>query len=255
MLPAMLGRASLWTMVLLQFAASAYAVDCRRQESGGATHVVCRVDMRTEKLGLFHADARGKPYGSFAALRGALEKNGSRVTFAMNAGMFHPDQRPVGLLVVEGRELSPINRGNAWGNFYLQPNGVFLVDEQGPRVLPTMEYRHRKPMLATQSGPMLLHRGVIPDIAAFRASSTSRYIRNALCVPSAGEVAFVISEDPVTFREFARFFQDELGCDEALYLDGSVSSLLAPAIGREDSRKGLGPIFAVTVDPAPAATR
>jgi uncharacterized protein YigE (DUF2233 family) len=253
MLPAMLARASLWAMLLLQLAASAYAVDCRRQESADATLVVCRVDTRTGKLGLYHADAHGKPYGSLTALRTALEKNGGRVSFAMNAGMFHPDQRPVGLLVLEGRELAPINRGSSWGNFYLQPNGVFLVDEQGPQVLSTMEYRNRRPTLATQSGPLLVHRGVIPDIAAFR--STSRYIRNAVCVPAPGEVVFVISEDAVTFREFARFFQEHLGCKEALYLDGSVSSLLAPELGREDSRKGLGPIFAVTVEPVPAATR
>ena len=42
MLPAMLTRGSLWAIFLLHFAASAYAVDCRRQESGDQTHVVCR---------------------------------------------------------------------------------------------------------------------------------------------------------------------------------------------------------------------
>lgn len=254
MLPAMLVRGPLWAMILLQFAASAYAVDCRRRESGDATHVVCRVDTRTEKLGLYFADAHGKPYGSLTALRTALTQSGRRLTFAMNAGMFHPDQRPVGLLVLEGRELAPINRGNAWGNFYLQPNGVFLIDDQGPRVLPTVEYRNLEPTLATQSGPMLVHRGVIPDITAFRSNSTSRFIRNAVCVLKAGEAVFVISEDAVTFREFALFFRDVLGCNEALYLDGSVSSVFAPALGREDSRKGLGPVFAVTEEPR-AATR
>lgn len=254
MLPAMLARGALWAMILLHFAASAYAVDCRRQKSADATHVVCRVDTRTEKLGLYYLDERGHPFGSLTGLKASLAKTGRRVSFAMNAGMFHPDQRPVGLLVLDGRELSPINRGSAWGNFYLQPNGVFLVDDQGSAVSSTMDYRNRKPILATQSGPMLVHRGVIPDITAFRPAATSRFIRNAVCVPGPGEVVFAISEDPVTFREFALFFKDALGCKEALYLDGSVSSLLAPGLGREDSRKGLGPIFAVTEEPA-AATR
>ena len=55
----------------------------------------------------------------------------------------------------------------------------------------------------------------------------------------------VISEDEVTFNEFASFFQRELGCSEALYLDGSISSLYAPAIGRADARAPLGPMLAI----------
>jgi uncharacterized protein YigE (DUF2233 family) len=44
---------------------------------------------------------------------------------------------------------------------------------------------------------------------------------------------------------FAKFFIDELGCREALYLDGSISSLYAPQVGREDDGRDLGPMFGV----------
>src|SRR6187401_1605775 len=37
--------------------------------------------------------------------------------------------------------LSDDNRATGSGNFYLQPNGVFLIDNQGARVLATDEYR------------------------------------------------------------------------------------------------------------------
>ena len=40
----------------------------------------------------------------------------------------------------------------------------------------------------------------------------------------------MISEDAVTFREFALYFRDVLGCSEALYLDGAISSLFAPQL-------------------------
>jgi len=50
----------------------------------------------------------------------------------------------------------------------------------------------------------------------------------------------------VTFHEFAQFFRDTLGCRDALYLDGSVSSLYAPQLGRADRRAKLGPMFGVT---------
>jgi uncharacterized protein YigE (DUF2233 family) len=57
---------------------------------------------------------------------------------------------------------------------------------------------------------------------------------------------FVISDSPVTFYVFAKFFLDQVGCREALYLDGSISSLYAPSVGREDHGRDLGPMFGVT---------
>jgi len=38
-------------------------------------------------------------------------------------------------------------------------------------------------------------------------------------------ILFVISEQPINFSEYAAFFRDELQCQDALYLDGVVSSL------------------------------
>jgi uncharacterized protein YigE (DUF2233 family) len=43
----------------------------------------------------------------------------------------------------------------------------------------------------------------------------------------------------------ARFFRDELGCTDALYFDGTVSSLWSPELGRRDARGGLGPFVLV----------
>src|SRR5262249_25904921 len=98
-------------------------------------------------------------------------------------------------------------------------------------------------------GPLLVHEGEISSNAAFRASSRSRHIRNGVCAPTPAEAVFVISESAVTFREFAGLFRDELGCREALYLDGSISSLYSRSLNRSDERSRLGPIFAV-VTPA-----
>ena len=57
---------------------------------------------------------------------------------------------------------------------------------------------------------------------------------------------FVISENPVTFCEFGRFFRDALKLPDALFLDGNVSRLYAPQIGRQDLGRRMGPIVAVT---------
>ena len=45
---------------------------------------------------------------------------------------------------------------------------------------------------------------------------------------------FVISEEPVSFGRLARCFRDGLGCRNALYLDGAVSSLWDRPAGRRD---------------------
>jgi uncharacterized protein YigE (DUF2233 family) len=55
----------------------------------------------------------------------------------------------------------------------------------------------------------------------------------------------VISNAPVTFYEFAMYFRDQLHCQDALYLDGAVSSLFHPESGRNDSTVDLGPMIAV----------
>lgn len=221
-----------------------FAVDCHTSRTKPA-FTTCRVDLREQTLRLYYADAQGSRYESFERLQAALARQQKKLVFAMNAGMFHPDMKPVGLLVVDGREISPINRSTASGNFYLQPNGVFLIDADGARVLATHEYRNLAPAYATQSGPMLLHQGQIPGTTAFRATSGSRHIRNGVCVPGNDQAAFVISEDAVTFREFAVYFRDVLGCSDALYLDGTISSLFAPQLKRADARAKLGPMLAV----------
>ena len=46
------------------------------------------------------------------------DAQGERLQFAMNAGMFHPDFAPVGLLVINGREVSPLNLAEGEGNFF-----------------------------------------------------------------------------------------------------------------------------------------
>jgi len=111
--------------------------------------------------------------------------------------------------------------------------------------MATDDYRNVAPQLATQSGPMLVHRGQIPDIAAFKAAAHSRRVRNGVCAQTPDIVAFVISEGEVSFHEFARFFQGKLGCSEALYLDGAISSLYSPQLKRADDRAILGPMLGV----------
>ena len=86
-----------------------------------------------------------------------------------------------------------------------------------------------------------LHPRFLPD-------SESLNIRNGVGVDAArSRLWMVISDQAVNFHHFARFFRDHLGTPNALYLDGRVSRLHAPAIGRSDLGFPVGPILGVVV--------
>ena len=95
-------------------------------------------------------------------------------------------------------------------------------------------------MWATQSGPMLVIEGALHP--AIQDDGSSRLIRNGVGVRGARIAVFVISDDPVSFGKFARLFRDDLGCANALFLDGTVSSLWAPELNRKDAVAPLGPM-------------
>jgi uncharacterized protein YigE (DUF2233 family) len=158
--------------------------------------------------------------------------------------MYHRDFSPVGLFVADGQESSPLNQDDGRGNFFLKPNGVFLVSSSGPRVVETSKYPavSKDVRLATQSGPMLVTNGGIHP--AFDPKSSSRLIRNGVGV-SGNIVYFVISENPLTFHEFAVYFRDELHCEDALYLDGVVSGIYSADARRSDRRAALGPMLGI----------
>lgn len=216
-------------------------------------YTVVRIDTTQQQLALYLNDEAGKPFRSFALLDQWLLARGQRLAFAMNAGMYHADMSPVGLLVQDGVEHVPLNLDKGKGNFFLKPNGVFLVTGSGPQVVEASQYaaRSKGVRIATQSGPMLVIDGAIHP--AFDPDSVSRYIRNGVGVVGK-QAIFVISNHPVTLHAFATYFRDSLGCKDALYLDGSISSLYSPALGRHDVRAPLGPIIAVTGPASPAAT-
>lgn len=210
-------------------------------------YTVVKIDVRKERLELFLHDDSGAPFKRFDRLEAWLAARNRQLVFAMNAGMYHADFSPVGLLVQEGREEAPLNLAAGAGNFFLKPNGVFLVSDAGPRVVESSEYAalpKEGVRLATQSGPLLLRRGVVHP--AFIPDSDSRKIRNGVGV-SGHTAIFVISEQPVNFYEFALYFRDVLHCRDALYLDGTVSALHSLALRRSDFTRELGPILGVAV--------
>ena len=212
---------------------------CNQQLFEGSRFTVC--DPKGGRLTLFAAGRGEAPLRSFSEVAATIDAD--EVAFAMNAGMFDDDGRPIGLASSNGNEAKAVNLNDGPGNFHMKPNGVFIVDAGGrAAIYPSdgvPEFR-APPRLQTQSGPLLVYKGNLhPKI---EPDGQSRLIRNGVGVGEA-KALFVISEDPVSFGRFARFFRDKLKTPDALFFDGSVSSLWDPANGRQDSHAPLGPII------------
>ena len=225
----------------VQLAAAVKAVDAP------APFRVYQVDADAEHIGVFLNDRHGQRLGSFNRLRQHVADSGGRLEFATNGGIYQQGGAPLGLLVVEGRQLHRLNRRTkAHGNFYLQPNGVFLIGEHGPRIITTEDYPPADTKWvkqATQSGPLLVINGKRNGQLPVGAS----LVRNGVGVRGSS-VFFVVADAGVTFHEFADFFVRVLHCTDALYLDGNISGAWYAGTAGVGSVSGstFGPMIGVT---------
>lgn len=228
---------------------------CQPVSEAGTAYTVCTIDLRRYAIELFWKAPDGLPYGTFGRLAGAPA--GHDLAMAMNAGMYDIELAPVGLYVEGGRQLKAANTANGSGNFHLKPNGIFFVAGGRAGILETGRYLRTRPAAtsATQSGPMLVIDGRLHP--KFSEEGPSRKLRNGVGIRDPHTVVFAISESPVSFGAFARLFRDRLGARNALFLDGSVSSLYAPGLGRSDIGRPMGPIVGAVQKrpgaPVPAA--
>ena len=229
-------------------------VQVRHLSQAGTAFTVVTVDLERAQLRLHWKNPVGEPFLSFRALEEYLTAKGEKLLAVMNAGIYEKTHRPLGLHVENGKVLRTINtRTRGYGNFYLQPNGIFFLERGGfgkvrARILDTgtFERSNLSPLEATQSGPTLVLNGRINPV--FARNSSNRLIRNAIGVESGTRVHLVLSDDPVNFYDLARFFRDTLKSKNALYLDGNVSSLYVPGEGGTDAggfEGGFGGMIAI----------
>lgn len=200
-------------------------------------------------LQLFWQDENKQTLLSFDKLISTLP-NSQTLLFAMNAGMYNESYAPIGYTVIAAQEKRALNLKEGGGNFHLLPNGVMWWDKSG-KVQITESHKldeqiksaQANPWYATQSGPMLVIDGVIhPE---FNPNSSSLKFRNGAGVCSDGSLQFVNSDELVSFYQFAALFKDDLGCANALFLDGGIASALyAPSIDKDD-KKDMGVIIGV----------
>lgn len=228
----------------MALAASTIAANagCRQIESQNQRFTVCSYARDEVALKVFNLNSEGAPYRYLSPLAKDLQNQNQTLVFAMNAGMYDDKGLPIGLYVENGVQSKKLNRRNGSGNFHLKPNGVFYVKDGKPAVIETEAFAKSgiKPDFASQSGPMLVINGSIhPKLSP---NGTSRKLRNGVGIDDEGKAVFVISDNAVTFWEMASLFKNDLKASNALFFDGTVSSLYAPEINRYDGFLPLGPM-------------
>jgi uncharacterized protein YigE (DUF2233 family) len=220
-------------------------VFAKKGQYGDNRFVSYTVDVKKQDIKLYWRDGSNENFGSIQNLKLWLEKNKTKLVFAMNAGMYKPDGSPQGLFIENQKILSPLDTSGGNGNFYLKPNGVFYITTGNiPIICKTTEFnRNERIKYATQSGPMLVINGQLHS--AFKEGSTNLNIRNGVGILPDNRIVFAMSKKEINFYDFATYFKN-IGCKNALYLDGLISRTYLPEKDWTQIDGNLGGIIAVT---------
>lgn len=205
------------------------------------------VDTKKQDLKLYWKDDQQEIFKSIQNLKSWLDRKHKKLVFAMNAGMYKKDNSPQGLFIENRKLVTALDTTGGAGNFYLKPNGVFYIRVDNLPVIcsATKFINNGKLKYATQSGPMLVIDGQIHS--AFKEGSANLNIRNGVGILPDNRIVFVMSKKEVNFYDFAKYFKN-LGCKNALYLDGLVSRAYLPEKNWKQTDGNFGVIIGVTTD-------
>jgi uncharacterized protein YigE (DUF2233 family) len=217
------------------------------QGSPGAKIISYIADPKAQDIQFYWKDDSGQILRSIQRLKDFLLQKHKKLVFAMNGGMFAPDNSPQGLFIQQQRLLTPVDTSSGSGNFYMKPNGIlYITTDKKAVICPTADFVNDGQIrFATQSGPMLLINGAIHP--GFKKGSSNVNIRNGVGVLPDNRLLFAMSQEPINFYDLADYFKQQ-GCQNALYLDGFVSRTYLPEKKWEQTDGNFGVIIGVAYD-------
>ena len=148
-----------------------------------------------------------------------LEEAMTRGNFlaAVNGGYFDPDYKPIGLLVVDGAVIAPLQKARLL-------SGVFSASVKKVQISRVAEFSMaQKPDAAVECGPMVVDLG-----KAVRGLESTRAARRTFTAVGAGDKAALGFCSDVTLADLSNILATVLAPDfkiqRALNLDGGSSS-------------------------------
>lgn len=140
-----------------------------------------------------------------------------RAELVVNGGFFDARGEPVGLVVSQGEELSPLKADLS--------GGVLAVDRERAQLFATEAFAGSAPWFAIQCRPRL----VVQSLVNIHSDAGPRAARTAICLRDSGRtLEFVVAEQapdrpgPTLFELATELSAD--GCEDALNLDGGPST-------------------------------
>jgi len=151
--------------------------------------------------------------------RGDLEEAMSRGKFlaGVNGGYFSPEYNPIGLLIVDGKIVAPLQRARLL-------SGVLSASAKKVQILRVAEFSlNQKPDSAVECGPMIVDLG--KSVHGLESSKTAR--RTFAAIGSGDKAALGFCSD-VTLADFSNILAaiviPDFKIQRALNLDGGSSS-------------------------------
>lgn len=162
------------------------------------------------------ASAKHLHIATGATLQARAWRTRERAVAAANGGYFDNEGRSLGLRVSGGVKRT---------RMHLTRWGVFYVTADRARILDAKEYaaatRGRKVAEAVQCGPVLVANGRTAKLKP----QTAR--RTGIGVDRQGHVVLAVADGGARLDAWARLWANQLGCPNALNLDGGPSTQLS----------------------------
>lgn len=170
------------------------------------------------KIAFYYTDPEGLRYADISI----LHEHDPQLRFATEAQMYGDHFSALGLYVENGRVISKLSvcRHKTSDNFG-QSQGIFAITKAGKaKIVPVSQCNVSEYKYAVEVAPMVVINGKInPKLT----KSKSIDFRAGYGILPDGKVLFVITQDAITFQQFAQMFVDK-GCTTAAYIDGGYDN-------------------------------
>jgi uncharacterized protein YigE (DUF2233 family) len=238
-----------YILLLIIICFASFFIYSKKQINQNNDFVEYVVNPKKQQIKMFWKDEKQTNFVSISNLKSWLISNKKVLIFACNGGMYNKGYAPVGLFIENKITKAKIDTTTQTGNFYLKPNGIFYITNDNiAGVCQTEKFKNKNIKYATQSGPMLIIDGAIHP--SFKEGSANVNIRNGVGILPNNSVVFAMSKKEINLYDFAKYFKD-LGCKNALFLDGFVSRTYLPEQNWTQTDGNFGVIVAVTKDSKP----